>query len=121
MREQTIICTVCPVGCSIRVSGDGAQVATVSGNQCKRGEAHARNEYSHPLRLLTSTVKVEGGSTPLVAVRSSRPVPKEKLLACMDLIKAARVAAPVGRHQAILANILDTGADIIATATVNQE
>ena len=34
---------------------------TVSGNRCVRGEEYGKNEYLHPKRMLTTTVKLEGG------------------------------------------------------------
>lgn len=34
---KEIICTVCPMGCHIQVSGEGGQVDTISGYSCKRG------------------------------------------------------------------------------------
>ena len=53
MKE--LICIVCPSGCHITVGDDG----TVTGNTCKRGEAYARKEATHPTRVLTTTVRLE--------------------------------------------------------------
>ncbi len=119
MTEKQLICTTCPIGCAITVSGAGQTVAAVTGNQCQRGEVYARNEYLHPVRILTSTVKVTGGAAPQVSVRSSQPVPRELLLECMKQIKAVRVTAPVTLHEIIIPRILGTDVDIIATGIVD--
>ena len=118
MQQKKIICTVCPIGCNIIVRGEGEQIESMEGFGCKRGEAYARSEFSHPVRILTSTVKVEGGNAPLVPVRSSEPVPKDLLFKCMDEIRNLDVKAPVDRYDVLISNILGTGIDIIASGTV---
>jgi len=113
--EKEIICTVCPMGCHIRVSGEDGRADRVEGFGCKRGENYARNEFVHPVRILTSTVALCGAAEPLLPVRSSVPVPKESIPACMQELRKICVSAPVKCHQVIAADILGTGADIIAS------
>jgi len=113
--KKEIICTVCPRGCRIQVEGEGEKVLSVEGYSCKRGLEYASAEYAHPVRILTTTVKMEGIQTDLLPVRSSAPVPKEKLFACMDVIRNTQVKLPVQRYDVIVANICDTGVDIVAT------
>ena len=113
--EKEIICTVCPMGCHILVSGEGERVDRVEGFGCKRGESYARSEFSHPVRILTSTVALRGAVEPLLPVRSSVPVPKELIPACMQVLREVSASAPVKRHDIIVADILGTGADIIAS------
>jgi CxxC motif-containing protein len=118
MTEKIITCIVCPQGCAITVKGEGDPANTVlsmTGQGCKRGEEYARNEFIHPLRILTSTVKVSSSGVPLVAVRTSKPIPKELLFKGMEEIRKVKAAVPVKRGDVIIPNILGTGADIIAT------
>lgn len=110
MKE--IICTVCPRGCAMKVEDDGV---TVSGNACKRGETYARAEFSHPVRILTTTVKLADDAYGLLPVRSTKPVPKELLLDCMEVIRKVEVSRPIARYDVIVKDILGTGADIVAT------
>ena len=116
--EKKITCIICPIGCDITVRGEGDQIESVEGHTCKRGDVYARAEFIHPERILTSTAKVEHASVPLVSVRSNRPVPKEKLFDCMQQIRALTLCAPVQRYSVLISNILDTGADIVATGDV---
>ena len=116
MAEKRITCIICPIGCEITVCGEESRIDSIAGNTCKRGEAYARDEFIHPARILTSTVKVTGADVPLVAVRSSKPIPKELLLDCMEQIRKLEVKAPVKRYDPLIPNILGTGADIVATA-----
>jgi len=117
MAEKIITCITCPVGCDILVRGEGETISHMEGCQCKRGEEYAQNEFIHPVRILTTTVKVEGADAPLVSVRSDKPVPKELLFECMNEIKAVTVEAPVSRYDVIIPNILGTGVNICATGT----
>lgn len=62
------------MGCAITVElDDNNEVISVTGNTCPRGDRYARQECTHPERMLTSTVKVEGGRLPVVPVKSASP------------------------------------------------
>ena len=118
--KKEIICTVCPRGCHIMVEGDGEKVLTAEGYSCKRGLEYANTEYAHPVRILTTLVKIDGVQNDLLPVRSSQPVPKEKLFECMDVIRATAVKLPVKRYDVIVPNICGTGVDIVATKTLGE-
>lgn len=117
--KKEIICTVCPRGCHIMVEGEGDQVISVADYGCKRGLEYASSEYAHPVRILTTTVKMSGIENDLLPVRSNKPVPKEKLFDCMEAIRAMEVKLPVARYDVIISNICGTGVDIIATKSQN--
>lgn len=113
--QKNITCTVCPLGCNITVTGAGENIEKVEGFTCKRGEEYARNEFTHPVRIFTSSVTLLGGNEPLVPVRSNKPIPKELLMECMKELHPVAVTSPVHCGDVVVQNILDTGADIIAT------
>lgn len=117
--KKEIICTVCPRGCHIMVEGDGDKVISAEGYSCKRGLEYANTEYAHPVRILTTLVKIDGVQSDLLPVRSNQPLPKEKLFDCMDVIRAASVKLPVKRYDVIVPNICGTGVDIVATKTLD--
>ena len=113
--EKVIICTVCPTGCEMTVTGENGVVTSVVGNTCKRGEAYAASEFSDPMRTLTSTVRVEGGEEPLVPVRTEAPVPKRLIVDIMKLVNGVTLTAPVKRGTVVLENVLDTGVNVVVT------
>ena len=116
MKTKELICVSCPIGCAVTVTlDDNNEVVSVTGNTCKRGDSYARQEGTHPERILTSTVKVTGSRLPVVPVKSAKPVPKELLLDCMQEINRVTVQAPVHIGDVVLSNILNTGVDIVAT------
>lgn len=116
--KKEIICTVCPRGCHIQVEGEGDKILSVEGQGCKRGLEYASAEFAHPVRILTTTVKLAGIQNDLLPVRSSKPLPKEKLLACMEIIRATTVKTPVKCYDVIIPDICGCGVDIVATKTV---
>lgn len=118
--EKKIICIICPQGCNITVKGDAEKgiIESVEGFTCKRGKAYAENEFTHPLRILTSSVKTEGSSFPLVPVRTRTAIPKELLFAGMEEIRKITVKGKVSCGDVIVANFLGTGVDLIASGDV---
>ncbi len=116
--EKEITCIICPIGCKILVKMDGSKLEVLRGDKCKKGIEYARNEALDPRRMLTTSVLVKNGDWPLVSVKSSQPIPKEKLFVVLQEIKKADVNAPVTLGEIVIKNVADTGIDIIATKTV---
>ena len=116
--KKEIICTVCPMGCRITVEGEGENIISVTGNICKRGEVYASAEFCHPVRILTTTIKTDSETTPLVPVRSEKPLPKEKVMDCMEVIRKQVAKTPVEVYDVLVENICDTGINIVATGSV---
>ena len=115
MKEFT--CIACPVGCRLKVEAieDGI---SVTGNQCKRGQIFGTNEYSHPMRMITTTLKTTNGSINRVPVISTREVPKEQLRSIVKELYKVSVPCPINRGDIIVENINDTGVNIVATRSI---
>lgn len=118
---KEIICTVCPMGCRMTVEGEKDEIRSITGFSCRRGEEYGRREFSHPVRILTTTVKTDDKKHSLLPVRSSLPVPKELLMDCMEVIRTVNVKGPVRRYDVIVENICGCGADIVATGEIGGE
>lgn len=115
MEKRDLICIGCPMGCPLTVEMNGAEVVSVSGNTCPRGDAYARKEVTNPTRIVTSTVMVEGGTVDMVSVKTKEDIPKDKIFECVKALKGIKVQAPVQIGDVILANVAGTGVDIVAT------
>ena len=114
--KRTMTCILCPVGCEITAQTQNGGIKSISGNSCKRGEKYAQTEIKDPRRTLTTTVRVSGGSLPLVSVKSADALPKDRLLDSMKVIAQTTVKAPVRIGDVIVQDILGTGIDMIATS-----
>lgn len=117
---KKITCIVCPIGCKILVKSDGKSFELLDGNKCKRGIEYARNEALNPKRMLTTSVLVKNGKWPLVSVKSTSPVPKEKLFSVLKEIKNKKISAPVKSGQIIIKDVAGTNINIISTKTIDK-
>lgn len=115
METIELTCINCPLGCRLTVTKEGDRVTGVTGNTCPRGEAYGRKEVTAPTRIVTTTVAVEGGTHPRVSVKTREDISKEKIFACVQALKDVVVKAPVRIGDVVLANVADTGVDVIAT------
>lgn len=116
MNKTMLTCIGCPMGCALDVSVSDGQIVAVSGNLCGRGKRYAQDEITHPLRMLTTTVQVEGGKT--VAVKTSAQVPKESMFDCISALREVAVQAPIHTGDVLVENLAGTGADLIAAGAV---
>ena len=117
MPEKRITCIVCPIGCKILIKSNGE---IIKGNKCKQGIDYARSEALDPKRVLTSSVLVKNGDWPLVSVKTTKPVPKDKINNVLNEIKTLKVQAPVKIGQIIIKNICKTDVDIVATKNIKK-
>lgn len=117
--SKQIICTVCPMGCQLQITESPAGFQ-VTGNSCPRGEVYGIQEMTDPRRTVTSTVKVTGGDHPLVSVKTSRTVPKDRMFDVIRAISEVTIPAPVRAGDILIGNILGLEADIVATRAISK-
>ncbi|MCI8598874.1 MAG: DUF1667 domain-containing protein [Lachnospiraceae bacterium] len=120
METKHLICINCPMGCPLTVEMNGEEVVRVKGNTCKRGEVYGRKEVTFPTRMITSTVRVVDGISSVVSVKTREAIPKGKIFDGMKELKGIKIKAPIQIGDVILANLADTGIDVIATKNVEK-
>ncbi len=118
MEKRELTCIGCPMGCAITVTLEKGEIREITGQTCKQGERYARKEVTNPTRIVTSTLRVRGGCMPVVPVKTSMDIPKERIFACMEAMKGLEVAAPIRLGEVLLPRIAGTEADLIATRDV---
>ncbi len=119
MKTTELTCIGCPLGCAVEVKiEEDGRIASVTGNTCKRGDDYARKEVTNPTRIVTSTIKVEGGALDMVSVKTKSDIPKDKIFACVEGLKGISVKAPVHIGDILVKNIAGTGVDVMATKEV---
>ena len=119
MKE--LICINCPLGCHLSVDDSDVKDMKVTGNTCPRGVVYAKNELTAPKRMVTSSVPVVGGNVLRVSVKTSDPIPKEKIFECLEVIKTIKAKAPVAIGDVLYANVCGSGANIVATREAKAE
>jgi len=123
MTKKQITCILCPNGCVLDVTYSGepsAETISVEGNLCPRGVGYAIEELTSPKRALTTSVLVNGGSEPLVSVRTASPIPRSQVMEVREILRKIVVQAPVSIGDVIAPDVAGTGIDVIATRAVDR-
>jgi len=108
------------MGCKINIETKDRTVVKIDNAVCIRGRDYSIQEVKSPMRDFFTTVRVTGGRIPVISVRSTKPVPKDMLMACASELAKIVVAAPVRLGDTIVKNILNLRIDIIATKSVGK-
>ena len=112
---RELICIVCPRGCALSCElSESGEVLSISGNLCPRGKTYAINECTDPQRVVTSTMRCEGGE--VVSCKTSSTVPKAKMMDVMKAINTAKAHDRVKIGDVLIENVLGLGVDIVATS-----
>jgi CxxC motif-containing protein len=110
------------MGCQLVVDfdDDNHKVLNVTGNNCKIGERYAQKELTNPTRIVTSSIKVDGGDLAMVSVKTESDIPKGKIFDIMKEIHETRIEAPVKIGDILISNVADTNVNIIATRDIKK-
>lgn len=119
-KKHNYVCINCPLSCSLELVEEEGKILEIAGNECEVGKRYAEEEFRDPRRTVTTTVRVRNGVLPLLPVVSSRPVPKAMVKEVVRALAGVEVEAPVADGQIIVRNILETGADIIASRRLDR-
>lgn len=119
MEKRELTCIGCPLGCQITVELENSEVKSITGNTCEKGRIYAEKEVTNPTRIVTSTVKVQGGSKDFTSVKTKSDIPKSKIFDVMKDINKAVAKAPVAIGDVIIENVAGTGVEVVATKAVD--
>lgn len=116
---KKITCIECPESCSLSVDIENCRLVHVSGNKCPKGGEYAKAEVENPVRVLTGTILAHGLSLKMVPVKTSKPIPKAKVLEAAVYLKSVKIMHPVSVGDIIKKDFLEDGIDLIATRDVS--
>lgn len=111
MKEVSLTCIECPLGCDITVVLNEDKIESIIGNSCPRGKLYATEEVVCPKRVLTTTVRADNGK--MVSVKSDKPIKKSELINAMKTINSVVAKLPIKIGDVIIENIYD-GVNIIS-------
>jgi CxxC motif-containing protein len=116
------ICIICPVGCEMetKVLIEKNKPLEIKGFRCPKGRNYAEREIVDPRRTLMTIIKVRNGHLPVVSVKTSKPIPKNKLFDAVKAVSKIEVEAPVKIGDIIIDDLLGTGVSVIATNYVKK-
>jgi CxxC motif-containing protein len=117
-EKKHFVCVVCPIGCEIDVVHDGGKIISMEGNKCEKSEEFVSQELIEPMRILTTTVRIQGARWAVIPVRSDKAVPKRLFPRIMKQLRRIKLQAPVSMLDVVVKDSAATGANIIATRTM---
>lgn len=120
-EKKHFVCVVCPIGCEIDVVHDGSKIISMEGNKCEKSEEFVSQELIEPMRILTTTVRIQGSRWPVIPVRTDKAIPKRLFPRIMKQLRLIKLQAPVNMMDVVVKDALRTGANIIATRTMPRE
>ncbi|HHT44514.1 MAG TPA: DUF1667 domain-containing protein [Fastidiosipila sp.] len=113
---KTVICIVCPKGCHLNI--DEEHGYEVSGFGCERGIAYGVEEVRRPMRMITSTVRIDNAALPRCPVKLDKPIDKHLIMAAMKELDQVRLTSPVSEGQIVVENVCGSGASFISTRSL---
>lgn len=113
-------CIGCPRGCLLHVEEDNGEF-TVTGNSCDNGKEFAISEMTEPKRTICSTVRTVFADVPVLPVRVSADIPKDRIFDVMREINSATLDKRIACGDAVIENVLGLGVDVISTSNVLTE
>ena len=111
MKE--LVCINCPNSCHLLIDENTLQV---SGNRCPRGETFAKDELTRPMRTLCSSVKTVFTDVPVIAVKVSGQIPKDKIFEVMKEINKITVKERMPIGSIVIKNVLDLGVNVVISS-----
>ena len=112
MEEKKLTCICCPMGCQLQV--------TIRDGQVERGAEYGKKEVTNPTRIVTTTVRVHGGSLPVVPVKTASDIPKSAVMDCIRQLKEVVVEAPVYIGDVVLTEVAGTKIAVIITKNIEK-
>ena len=118
--KKHFTCIMCPIGCEIDVELKENEIISIKGNKCPQGKNFVIQEIKEPMRVLTTTVSIKNSQYAMLPVRTDKPLPKRLIFKAMKEISKIKVQAPIKIYDVIAQNILGTGANLIATRSMDK-
>ncbi len=119
-EKKHFVCVVCPIGCEIDVVHEGSKIISMEGNKCEKSVEFVTQELIEPMRILTTTVRIQGARWPVIPVRTDKAVPKRLFPRVMRDLRRIELQAPVSMLDVVVGDILHTGSNIVATRTMSR-
>ena len=116
--SKEMICINCPMGCRLTVDDSDKNNILVTGNTCPRGKTYAINEITAPKRMVTGSVRVSGGTIPMVSVKTREAIPKQLIVESLEVLKNVVLTAPVHIGDVAVKDVCGCGVDVIVTKNV---
>ncbi len=121
IEKKQFTCVICPIGCEIEVQLQDSDVVSIEGNKCAKGKEFVLQELQEPMRVLTTTIRIEGAKWAMLPVRTDKAIPKRLLFRAIKELQGIELNAPVQMSDVIITDIAGADANIVATRNMKRE
>ena len=101
------------MGCRLKITGTTDDLK-ISGNKCNKGITYANDEIKNPMRMVCTTVRINGGVHRVIPVKTDKPIPEKYKLEVVKAINNIELTSPVKMGDIIISDLFNTGVNIIA-------
>jgi len=120
IEKRHFTCVTCPVGCEVDVEVQDGNIIFLTGNRCDKAKEFVQQELKEPVRVLTTTVRIKDAEYAMLPVRTDKAIPKRLFSQAMEELVNIDLKAPVHISDVIIKDIAGSGANIVATRTMNR-
>ena len=114
-RAKCYTCIVCPTCCELETDG-----VEVNGARCPKGQSFAIQEMVMPLRVVTTTVRVETHEgNRMIPVKTTAPVPMARIFEIMKEIKALRLPEVPSMGAKITIGPVESPTELVVTGELD--
>lgn len=121
MEQKELVCVNCPKGCRITVTLEDGKVKEIWGFSCDKGKQYAAQETTRPMRILTTTVRIEGARLRVLPVITDKEIPLDQMQEAMKQVRKITVQAPIKVSDIIVRNFLGTDANLVASRSMEKQ
>ena len=114
---KELICISCPRGCRLTAELQGDSWL-ITGNACPRGISYGQQELTAPMRVVTAVMHTDDPELPVIAVRTDRPCPREKIPGLLNRLYKETVKTPVKNGDIVWKIIDNSGISVIVTENI---
>jgi len=118
IEKKHFTCVTCPVGCEVDVDVRNGSIVSMTGNKCDKLKEFVLQELKEPMRVLTTTVRIKGAKWAMLPVRTDKPIPKRLFTQAIGELAKVDLRTPVHISEVIVKDIAGSGANIVATRTM---
>ena len=119
IQKKHFTCVTCPVGCEVDVEVKDGNIISMKGNKCDKVKEFVLQELKEPMRVFTTIVRIKGAKYVMLPVRTDKPIPKRLFTQAIEQLASIELQAPVHISDVIVKDVAGSGANIVATRTMD--
>jgi len=118
IEKKHFTCVTCPVGCEVDVEVKDDSIVSMKGNKCDKVKEFVLQELKEPMRVLTTIVRIKSAKYAMLPVRTDKLIPKRLFTQAIGELASIDLQAPVHMSDVIVKDVAGSGANIVATRTM---